>query len=190
MATTTDPRIPTLLARARAGELEAEECLQEILYREMRRLAAHHLRDQASPTLRTTELIHESFLRLAQSEATPWEDSARLCSLASRVMRSVLVDRARRRAAAKRGGGWRRSPLDEGVCLTEDPASDLLALHEALERLSELDPVKAQLVELRFFGGSSIEETARVLGISTASVKRSWRVAKAWLRREITGEEA
>jgi RNA polymerase sigma factor (TIGR02999 family) len=160
--------------------------LTTLLYGELRRLARSYLRhERQHNTLDTTGLVHEAYLRLARQGSVDWANRAQVLGVAAQMMRRVLVDRARRRRAAKRVPAAVQVPLDE----VEDKRAggvDVLALDEALHGLARLDPQQAHIVELRFFGGLSVEETAEVAGISTATVKREWSLAKAWLRREVT----
>jgi RNA polymerase sigma factor (TIGR02999 family) len=163
--------------------------LLPLLYGELRRQAARHLRNQpAGHTLQATALVHEVYLRLVDRPNADWQSRAHFFGVAARAMRSILVDHARARRAAKRGGEPRQLTLGAADALGEHaPESevDVLALDEALARLAELDPRQAQVVELRYFAGASIEETAHVLGVSHATVEREWRTARLWLRREL-----
>ncbi len=178
--------ITKILRDMKNGDQEAAASLLSLLYSELRSIAGHFMRSQRPDhTLQATALVNEAYLRLLGEQGASWEDRIHFLRVAARAMRSVLIDHARSRDAAKRGDGWRRSPLEEAAVFTDQPSSDLLALDEALTRLSDLDDRLAQVVELRFFGGLTIEETARVLKISTATVKREWLTAKAWLREEI-----
>jgi RNA polymerase sigma factor (TIGR02999 family) len=175
-------------ARPHRGALDEE--MPEI-YGELRRLAAAYLRrERPGQTLQATALVHEAFVRLANERHVSWQNRAHFCAIAATSMRQILVERARRRRAAKRGGDPQRVTLDAGL-FAEMPASiDVEALDDALERFAAIDPVRARIVELRFFGGLSIEETADVLGMSPATVKRGWALARAWLRRDLHGDAA
>jgi RNA polymerase sigma factor (TIGR02999 family) len=156
------------------------------VYDELRRLARRYLaREKPGQTLQSTALVNEAYLRLLKEKKHPWQNRAHFCAIAAGSMREILVERARARAASKRGGSRVRVSLDESMRAAEDKSVDVLALHEALERFAELDPDLARLVELRFFGGLTIEETAEELGTSPATVKRNWKLAKAWLVREL-----
>lgn len=183
-----DPaRVTALLNDARAGSAEALDALLPVVYKELRRVAAGYLRrERPGQTLQATALVHEAYLRLMRERHVAWQDRAHFCAIAARSMRQILVERARARRAAKRGGAWARITLDEGIAAAAEPEVDLEALDEALERLAARDPEQTRLVELRYFGGLTIEETASVLGVSPATVKRSWMVARAWLRKELT----
>lgn len=161
------------------------------IYAELRRLAAAYLRrERPGQTLQATALVHEAFLRLANERHVSWHNRAHFCAIAAGSMRQILVERARRRRAAKRGGDPLRVSLDASL-LTEGPVPlDIEAVDDALKRFAEIDPVRARIVELRFFGGLSIEETAEVLGVSPATVKRGWALARAWLRQDLYGDGA
>jgi RNA polymerase sigma-70 factor, ECF subfamily len=170
------------------GDADAGERLLPVVYEELRRQAARAMRREAGEhTLQATALVHEAYLRLVDQRRVEWRSRAQFFGVAAQMMRRVLVDHARGRLAAKRGGGARRVTLDgQGAdAAAPDADVDVLALHEALERLAVLDPDQARLVELRYFAGLGIEETAEALGVSPATVKREWAVARAWLRREL-----
>jgi RNA polymerase sigma factor (TIGR02999 family) len=170
------------------GDREAGERLIPLVYDELRRQAARHLRrEKREHTLRPTALVHEAYLRLAGQRDAVWSNRAQFFGVAAQVMRRILVDHARRRGASKRAGSWRRVSLDEAMVRAEPRDLEILALEEALSELASLDPDKARLVELRYFGGLSLEETAEVLQVSESTVTREWRMAKAWLFRRITG---
>jgi RNA polymerase sigma-70 factor (ECF subfamily) len=155
-------------------------------YNDLRRLARHYLaRERAGQTLQATALVNEAYLRLLKEKTHVWQDRAHFCAIAAGSMREILVERARARAALKRGGARVRVSLDESMKAGENDSVDVLALHEALERFAAIDPQLARLVELRFFGGLTLEETAQELGSSPSTVKRSWKLAKAWLMREL-----
>ena len=164
------------------------EELLPIVYGELRRLAAAYLRrERPGQTLQPTALVHEAYLRLLKDRPDRWQNRAHFCAIAAHAMRQILIERARARHALKRGGAQPRVTLDEGVIGEGGRSIDLLALDEALERLGRLDPEQARLVELRFFGGLTVEETAEAMDISPATVKRHWTVARAWLARELEG---
>ena len=166
----------------------AVDRLVPLVYKELRRLAAAHLRhERRNHTLQPTGLVHEVYLRLAGDEPVSFESWAHFRGIAARVMRRVLVEHARARGASKRGGSRIRVSLEDTYDLSAAPSIDFSELDEALERLSAFDARLARLVELRFFGGMTLEETARVLGVSLATVKREWTLARAWLRRELQG---
>jgi RNA polymerase sigma-70 factor (ECF subfamily) len=186
-ATPPDPaRVTALLEEARAGRAEAIDALLPLVYAELRRVAAAYLRrERPGQTLQATALVHEAYLRLMREQHVGWQNRSHFCAIAANSMRQILVERARARHAAKRGGDWARVSLHEGLVGAEEPGVDIEALDEALERLEARDPAQARLVELRYFGGLTIEETAAVLGVSPATVKRSWMVARAWLKKEL-----
>jgi len=163
-----------------------------LVYNELRRLARHHLRQQRpNHTLQATALVHEAYLRLAQGKSLHFENRAHFLGIAAQLMRWILVDYERNRRAAKRGAGATKLTLDPSVSAPRSPGRDvdLLALDRALERLAKLDAQQSQIVELRYFGGLSIEDTSQFLGIAPATVKRSWASARAWLLREMSGGE-
>jgi RNA polymerase sigma factor (TIGR02999 family) len=169
-----------------AGDRQALDRLVPLLYDELRAIAAHQLRgERREHTLQPTALVHELFLRLAGQRDADWINRGQFFAVASRIMRRVLVDSARQRLAGKRGGGARRTTLS-GL-LTSGPDPDVLDVHDALEALAALDERQAKIVELRYFGGLSIEETAQALDISPATVKREWTSARAWLYRKLSG---
>jgi RNA polymerase sigma factor (TIGR02999 family) len=174
-----------LLIRWRSGDQAALQSLIPLVYKELR-LAAHRcLRSERSDhTLESTALVHEAYLRLAESDPPPIENRAHFVAIAAKLMRQILVDYARRRSAAKRGYQY-RVELDESFYLPERKNVDIVALDHALTRLSRRDAQQEKIVELRFFGGLTIEETAAALKVSPATVKRDWNVAKAWLTREV-----
>jgi RNA polymerase sigma factor (TIGR02999 family) len=173
------------------GDEAAREDLIPLVYDELRRVAARHLsRERRDHTLRATALVHETYLRLVEQKRARWRNRAHFFAVAAGLMRRILVDHARRHRATKRGGELRRVPLNEGLVVAGSPDVELVALDEALEELSTFDPKLCRVVELRFFGGLSIEETAEVEGLSPATVKRNWNVAKAWLYSRTRGTEA
>ncbi len=178
--------VAELLAQWAAQDPTARERLVPIVYEELHRLAGHYMRgERPDHTLQTTALVNEVYLRLAGLKGLEWRDRAHFFAMAGRLMRRVLVDHARRRGRSKRGGGISVTTLDE-YALTAQPNVDLVALDEALEQLAAVDPQQCQVVELRFFAGLSIEETAEALGISPATVKRDWTTARLWLHHELT----
>jgi RNA polymerase sigma factor (TIGR02999 family) len=178
--------ITELLLGAQAGSAGATDRLLPLLYQELKRLAAGYLRaERADHTLQTTGLVHEAYLRLVDQTRTTWHNRAHFFGIAAQAMRRILVDHARRRQAGKRDGG-RAVTLEEDLAADEGDSGEVLAVHAALERLAELDPRQARLVELRYFAGLTIEETAESLGVSPATVKRDWLSAKAWLQRELS----
>jgi RNA polymerase sigma factor (TIGR02999 family) len=180
--------VTDLLQAWASGDQAALDELLPLVYEELRRQARRYMRAQpAGHTLQTTALVHEAYLRLVGQSSVEWQGRAHFFGVAAKAMRSVLVDHARARGAAKRGGSVRAITLDDAGGVAGPQASvDVLALDEALGRLTELDPRKSRLVELRYFGGLGIEEAAAVLGVSPATVKRDWTTARAWLRRELS----
>jgi RNA polymerase sigma factor (TIGR02999 family) len=186
-----DPRheITDALAALRQGDREAMGRLFPLVYEELRRRAHRQLaRQGGSATLGTTGLIHETYVKLVESGAA-WDDRNHFFGVAVKVMRSVVVDYARRRFAQKRGGGMLRLELDDGLLRVEEEAHEIVAIHEALDRLAAIDGHLAHLVELRFFGGLSVEEAAEVLGLSERTVKRDWAKARTLLY-QLLGEPA
>jgi RNA polymerase sigma factor (TIGR02999 family) len=170
------------------GDKAALDLLMPLVHAELRRLARHYMsRERPGHTLQSTALVNEAYLRLVEQEGMRWENRAHFFGIAARLMRQILVEHARGRQAAKRGGGQYRLSLSRIDRLASAPDVDLLALDEALGRLEALDPQKSRIVELRYFGGLGIEETAEVIGVSPATVKRDWSMARAWLRRELGG---
>ena len=185
-------RITEILLRSKSGDPNALEAILPLVYKELQKLAHYHLRQQRpNHTLQTTALVHEAYLRLAQEKSLAAENRSHLLSIAAQLMRWILVDYERGRRAEKRGAGATRLALDGNLdaARASNPQVDLLALDEALDRLAKLDPQQGEIIELRYFGGLSIEDTAKVLGISPATVKRSWASARAWLLREMGREE-
>jgi len=180
--------VTDLLRAWASGNQAALDELLPLVYDDLRRQARRYMRAQpAGHTLQTTALVHEAYLRLVGQSPVEWKGRAHFFGVAAKAMRSILVDHARARGAAKRGGSARAITLDEaGVIAGPQASVDVLALDEALGRLAELDARKSQLVELRYFGGLGIDEAATVLGISPATVKREWTTARAWLRRELS----
>jgi RNA polymerase sigma-70 factor, ECF subfamily len=175
-----------LLRAWNEGDPEALNELVPLVEKELHRLArAYMRRERNDHTLQATALVNEAFLRLARTPNPRWQGRAHFVGIAARLMRQVLVDHARSRGYRKRGGGGLRVPLDHAPLITPEPELDVLAVDRALEAFAKVDPRKSQVVELRFFGGLSVEETAEVLGISVETVKRDWRVAKLWLSREL-----
>ena len=176
--------------RGEGGDRDLDvDSLLPLVYQELRRLAAAYLRrEKPGQTLQPTALVHEAYLRLMKDRPDRWQNRAHFCAIAAHSMRQILIERARARGAARNVvAPAPRVTLDEGLVGGEDRSIDLLALDEALERLAQMDPEQARLVELRFFGGLTVEETAEAMNISPATVKRHWTVAKAWLTRELEG---
>ena len=180
--------ITELLLAWRQGEDAARDALVPLVYQELRRLARRHMRgEQPDHTLQATALVNEAWLRLIEVHRVQWQDRAHFFAMASRMMRRVLVDAARAKRAHKRSAG-RDVTLDSRVDLGVPLNLDVVALDDALAGLERLDPRKCQVVELRFFGGLSVEETAEALNVSSATVARDWTFARTWLRRELKGE--
>jgi RNA polymerase sigma-70 factor (ECF subfamily) len=180
------PDVTQLLIAWSNGDQAARDGLMAVVYEELHRLARRYMRRESpGHTLQTSALVNEAFLRLVDQRNVHWQNRAHFFGIAAQMMRRVLVDYARGRSYAKRGGGARALSLDEGLIVSEERSAEVVAVHEALEELAKLDPRKSQIVELRFFGGLSIDETAEVLGVSPGTVARDWTMAKAWLRREI-----
>jgi RNA polymerase sigma factor (TIGR02999 family) len=183
-------RVTDLLLAWGAGDRAALDTLLPIVYGELRRQAARALRREGEAhSLQATALVHEAYFRLVEQDRVQWQNRAQFFGVAAQILRRILIDHARARRAAKRGGGAVRLTLEElntphGGDRGGD-ALDILALHDALERLGKLDPAQVRLVELRYFAGLTIEETAAALGLSPATVKREWAVARGWLRREL-----
>ncbi len=186
MCPATAPRVTELLLNWRRGDQDAREELIPLVYGELRRVARRYLRqERPNHTLQSGALVNEAYLRLSREKAPQWKNRAHFFGVAAQLMRHILVDHARSRKAAKRGAGLPRLALDDQMALPQTRDLDLLALDDALNRLAELDPQQCKLIELRFFGGLSIEETAVVLDVSPATVKREWTTARAWLLREM-----
>jgi RNA polymerase sigma factor (TIGR02999 family) len=184
-------QVKRLLAEAAEGKREALEALLPLVYDELRRRAAAYMRhERPGQTLQATALVHEAYLRLMKEPNTRWQNRAHFCAIAANSMRQILVERARARGRLKRAGNQQRITLSDTLAAPE-PADglDVEELDAALTRLAQFDAELARLVELRFFGGLSIEETAEVLGVSPATVKRSWATARAWLKREMRGAQ-
>ena len=178
--------VTRMLIDWRNGDQAALENLMPLVYTELHRLAASHLRRQRpGHTLQPTALVHEAYLRLVDEKNIDWQSRAHFYGMAAQMMRSILVDYARSRGAIKRGGGERKLSLSVVDRLAAEPELDLVALDDALKTLAEIDQRQSRIVELRFFGGLDIEETAEALQLSPATIKREWRMAKAWLYQEL-----
>jgi RNA polymerase sigma factor (TIGR02999 family) len=180
--------VTQLLSRWRDGDPAALDSLVPLVYSELRRMAARHLRhERPQHTLQATALVHEAFVKLVDQRDVRWQNRAHFYGIAAQAMRRILVDHARGRATEKRGGDLSRVPLDDDAVKSGlDDRTDILDLDDALTRLAAVDADQVRVVELRYFGGLTVEETAEVLGCSTGSVKREWTTAKAWLYRELT----
>lgn len=178
--------VTRLLRGCQHGDRDSVRELVPLVYEELRTMADRQLRgERPGHTLQPTALVNEAFVKLVGSEAQPWESRTHFFRAAATAMRRILVNHALARKAEKRGGGAKKVPLDEAVALLEERSLDLIALDEALTRLAERDEEKSRVVELRFFVGLSTEEAAEVMGISTRTVERHWRLAKAWLRQQV-----
>lgn len=187
MAVSPSKVITRLLVGWSRGDRAAFDQLLPLVYDELRKVAARRLRhERANHTLQPTALVHEAYVKLIDQDRVQWRNRAHFFAISSRLMRRILVDHARAHGAAKRGGGAQLVSLDDAGDVALAPDVSLLALDEALGQLETLDPVQAQIIELRFFGGLTIEETAAVVRVSPATVGREWNVAKAWLYRELT----
>jgi RNA polymerase sigma factor (TIGR02999 family) len=178
--------ITSLLRAWTRGDAAAGERLFPLVYDSLRQMARRQRRGvDADQTLSTTGLVHEAYLRLVKRQETGWRDRAQFFALASKVMRAVLVDQARRRQASKRGGDRVRVTLLDGDAITEDPTEEILTVHDALKRLEEEEPRRVRVVECRFFGGLAVAETAEALGVSVRTVEREWREARLYLYRAL-----
>jgi RNA polymerase sigma factor (TIGR02999 family) len=170
------------------GDQLALQRLMPVVHAELRRLARREMRrERPGHTLQTTALVNEAYLRLVDMSGVSWSDRAHFFAMSARLMRRILVDHARARRYQKRGGGAKLVPFDEELTVGSEPGTDLVALDDALEALARLDPRKCQVVELRFFGGLSVEEAALALNVSPSTVMRDWRLARAWLLKELDG---
>jgi len=182
--------VTQLLIQWSNGDKAALDKLMPLIYEELRQLARHYMnRERAGHTLQTTALVNEAYLRLINRKQVHWQNRAHFFAIAAHLMRSILVDHARSHAYAKRGGGARKIALDEVLAVSQQRAADVVALDDALKRLAEIDRQQSRIVELKFFGGLTIEETAEVLGLSPATIKREWSTAKAWLYHELNRNE-
>lgn len=180
--------VTRLLLAWSGGEASARDELMSLVYDQLRHVAERSLRsERTGHTLQATALVNEVYVRLVDQRQVRWEHRAHFFAVAANLMRRILVDHARHHRAAKRGGGAPTVPLDRAVMVAPEPNADLIALDGALERLAAIDPRQARVVDLKFFGGLTIEETAEVLNVSPATVKNEWSVARAWLYRELHG---
>ena len=189
------PQHPTkvtgLLLKWGQGDEQALHRLIPLVHNELHRIAQRHIgHERADHTLQATALVNEAYLRLVDAKAVAWHDRAHFLAVAARVMRRILVDHARARHYQKRGGDAARVTFDEGLAVTDERAPDFIALDEALQALAEFDERKCRVIEMRFFGGLTVEETASVLKVSPATVMGDWRLAKAWLQREMRGDRS
>ena len=193
MNVAANQEITTLLKAWGSGETSALDRLIPLVYRELKRMARQHMRRNDSGMVQVTAVVHEAYIRLVDLTSVEWQDRAHFYAVSARVMRGILVDAARARKAHKRGGLLQRVNPGAGFDVDQVPdlgfqrAAELLAINDTLGHLAEVNPRQMQVVEMRFFGGLSVEETAEVLKISPQSVKRDWKLAKAWLRRQMRG---
>lgn len=182
--------VTQMLIALSSGKPEIVHQLFPVVYAKLREMAGAYMRrERKDHTLQATEVVNEAYLKLVAQEALNFKNRAHFFGIAALAMRQILVDYAKQRAAAKRGGGLHKISLDDTAIISDDRAEHLLALDEALKKLAEIDPQQSKIVELRYFTGLSIEETAEALGISSATVKREWRMAKAWLYQELSKKE-
>jgi RNA polymerase sigma factor (TIGR02999 family) len=179
--------VTQLLRAWSEGDTQALEQLTPLVYQELHRRAHWHMaRENAGHTLQATALVNEIYVRMVDLRGVSWRDRAHFFAMSSRLIRQVLIDAARSKHAQKRGGQSPHVAIDESLLVSDEPRADVIALDDALSSLATIDPRKSRVVELRFFGGLDIEETAEVLGVSAETVKRDWKLAKAWLRRELS----
>lgn len=182
-------QVTQLLAAWGTGDEAAREQLMAVVYDELHRLAHHYMRRESpGNTLQTSALVNEAFVKLVDQKNVRWQNRAHFFGIAAQLMRRILVDHARGRQTAKRGGGVQAISFDDAFYVSDERSAEVVAVHEALEQLSKFDSRKGQIVELRFFGGLNIDETAEVLGVSPGTVMRDWTLAKAWLHREMSAE--
>jgi RNA polymerase sigma-70 factor, ECF subfamily len=187
MTATSSQPVTALLERWSNGDNSARDALIPLVYDELRRIARRCLSGQSSNhTLQPTALVHEAYLRLAKRDSLGWQNRAHFFAMAAQMMRQILVDHARKHAAAKRGANPVTVVIDDAAGISKAPSLDLLALEDAMQRLARLDPRQCRIVELKFFGGLSIEETAEVVNISPATTKREWATARLWLHHAMS----
>lgn len=184
----TSADVTALLGQLSKGNEAAGQTVMPLIYGELRRIAGRYMRrEQGEVVLQATALVHEAYMKLVEQRSVDWQSRGHFFAIAAQLMRRILVDHARKRIRLKRGGGRAPIQLDEGVALSPDRSSELIEMDAALSRLAKIDPRQAKIVELRFFAGLTVEETAEILGISAKTVKRDWSVAKAWLHGELKG---
>jgi RNA polymerase sigma factor (TIGR02999 family) len=187
MSFSSESKASAVLQAAQAGDRRAAAELLPLVYDELRKLAAQRLSHQTpGQTLQPTALVHEAYLRIAGDSTVSWEGQQHFFFAAARAMRDILVEQARRKAGPKRGGGRRRQELDDACAVLEPPSADVLAIHAALEELEGHDPLKAQIVLVRFFAGLTMDETAAVLGLAKRTLDRHWRYLRAWLLKRLS----
>ena len=190
MTQTSTHEVTQLLIEWSNGDKAALDKLMPLIHDELRRLAHHYMsRERGDHTLQTTALVNEAYLRLAGQQKIEWQSRAHFFAVTAQVMRHVLIDHARRRHYIKHGGALQQVSLEDAAMMSQQRAAELVALDEALNELAQLDPRKSRVVELRYFGGLSLEETAEVLEVSLMTVRRDWRAAKAWLYKAVTGSD-
>jgi len=178
--------VTVLLSALKQGDDAAAARLMPLIYDELRRLAGSYMRrERTDHTLQATALVHEAYLKLVEQRSTDWQNRAHFFGVAAQLMRRILVDHARGHTRQKRGGEHAKVSLDEALVFAEQQADEVLAVDDSLNQLAKMDPRQARVVELRFFGGLSVEETADVLGVSPKTIKREWSVAKAWLTADL-----
>jgi RNA polymerase sigma factor (TIGR02999 family) len=192
MPKTSSQQLTQMLIQLSEGNAQMVDDILPLIYDELRRLAGNYLRRERSDhTLQPTALVHEAYIKLIDQTQVKWQNRAHFFGIAANIMRRILVDYARQHKAEKRGGAAEKMPLEEEILIvSEGKSAELLALDEALENLAKLDPQKSKIVELRYFGGLSVEETAEVLGVSEITVKRHWRMAKAWLYGQLSQQNS
>lgn len=189
METSDQKNISLILKDWSSGNREAVDALMPVIYDELKKIAAQYLRkERINHTLQPTELAHEAYLKLIDISNVNWQDRAHFFAVSAQVIRHILVDHARARATDKRGGAAEKIVLDEAISFSKEDDTDVLALDEALKSLAEFDEQQSKIVELRFFGGLTIEETAAVMRLSPATIKREWTLAKAWLFKRLKAE--
>ena len=190
MTTCKPSEVTRLLRQLDTGDRSEVDQLFAAVYKKLRNLAGHFFQTEPKGnTLQPTALVHEAYMKLVDQTQVDWQGRTHFFAVAAQAMRRILVDHARRRGATKRGGNRHRIALDDNLVIESNHDEDLLALENALTRLTKLDPRQAQMIELRFFGGLSVAEVAKVMGISTRSVEQEWTMVRAWLRRELTASD-
>ena len=191
MSHTSTHELTQMLIQLSEGKSQVVDDILPLIYDELRSLAGNYLRRERSDhTLQPTALVHEAYLKLIDQTQVRWQNRAHFFGIAANIMRRILVDHARKHTADKRGGAAEKLPLEEEILIvSEGKSAELLALDEALKNLAKIDEMKSKIVELRYFGGLSVEETAEVLGVSEITVKRHWRMAKAWLYGQLSNEQ-
>ena len=192
MPKTSSQQLTQMLIQLSEGNAQMVDDILPLIYDELRRLAGNYLRRERSDhTLQPTALVHEAYIKLIDQTQVKWQNRAHFFGIAANIMRRILVDYARQHKAEKRGGAAEKMPLEEEILIvSERKSAELLALDEALENLAKIDSQKSKIVELRYFGGLSVEETAEVLGVSEITVKRHWRMAKAWLYGQLSQQNS